>query len=192
MSATPGPVVARLRRGTGRAARPDDRLELVSLLLCALLAVLAVPVGLTVATTVGTDVAAEVRQQQEERHRVPAVLLADAQPVPGVGAGAPAAWTGPDGSDREGEVPVPAGTRAGETVSIWVEPDGRRTRPPLSPAGARVTTAVAGTVTAVLVAAAAVTLHVAVRALLDRFRLRRWAREWTEVEPVWASRFRLR
>ncbi len=49
----PGPGRARVRRGSARDTRPDDRLELASLLPCALLAVLAVPVALAVATIGG-------------------------------------------------------------------------------------------------------------------------------------------
>ncbi|SNS10886.1 hypothetical protein SAMN04488107_1408 [Geodermatophilus saharensis] len=192
MTGRRGAVRARLRRGTGPAARPDDRVELLCLVLCTLLAVLAVPVGLAVGTAVGTDASAEARSQRELRSEVPAVLLEDGRALTGTEAVALASWTAPDGSSGEDEVRVPAGTRAGDTVRIWLDADGRRTGAPLSETGVRVTAAVAGTVTALLLAASAVTLHAAVRALLDRARSRRWAREWAEVEPVWAARFRLR
>ncbi len=173
-------------------ARPGDRLELLSLVLCALLTVLAVPVGLAVAATVATDAAAEARSQQEQRREVPAVLLQDSRPVTGMTAVALASWTAPGGGSRAGEVSAPTGTRAGDTVRIWIDADGRRTGEPLSPTGVRVTAAVAGTVTALLLAASAAALHAAVRVVLDRSRARRWEREWAEVEPVWAARFRLR
>ncbi|MGY1695337.1 hypothetical protein ACI780_10515 [Geodermatophilus sp. SYSU D00814] len=192
MTGRRGAVRDRLRRGAGPAARPDDRLELLCLVLCTLLAVLAVPVGLAVATTVGADAAAEARSQREQRSEVPAVLLEDGRALTGTEAVALASWTEPDGSSREDEVRAPAGARAGDTVRIWVDADGRRTGAPLSAAGVRVTAGVAGTVTALLIGAAAVTLHAAVGALLDRARARRWEREWAEVEPVWAARFRLR
>jgi hypothetical protein len=187
-AASPGPVAARLRRGTGSGARAGDRLELLSLVLCALLVVLAVPVGLAVATTVGADAAADARRQHEERSRVTAVLTADADPVVGLQAWAPATWTAPDGTARAGEVPAPAGSRAGQAVRIWAGPDGARTGRPLTRAGVRLTTAVAGTVTALLVACSALALHLATGAALDRSRARRWAREWAEVEPVWSGR----
>ncbi len=191
----PGRVRARVRRGTARDARPDDRLELASLLLCTLLAVLALPVALTVATTVATDASAQARQQQVERSQVPAVLLEDATSVTGastVQAVAPASWTAPDGSDREGTVTVPIGTSAGETVRIWTDADGRRTGEPLTPGAVGLTAVISGAVTVLVAVAASAGLHAGVCALLDRLRARRWAREWDEVEPVWAARFRLR
>ncbi len=191
----PGRVRARVRRATARDARPGDRLELASLLLCTLLAVLAVPVALAVATTVATDASAQARQQQAERSQVPAVLLEDPTTVTGsstVQATAPAVWTAPDGSDREGTVTVPVGTSAGETVRIWTDADGRRTGAPLTPGAVRLTSVVAGAVAVTVAVAGTAGLHAGVCALLDRSRARCWAREWDEVEPLWAARFRLR
>ncbi len=191
----PGPVRARVRRGTARGARPDDRLELASLLLCALLAVLAVPVALAVATTVAVDTSAQARQQQAERSRVPAVLLEDATTLTGpstVQAVAPAVWTTPDGSDREATVIVPVGTAAGETVLIWTDADGRRTGEPLTPGAGRLAAVVTGAVIVLVAVAGSAGLNAGVCALLDRSRARRWTREWNEVEPLWATRFRLR
>jgi hypothetical protein len=191
----PDLIRARIRRGTARGARPDDRLELASLLLSALLVLLAVPVALAVATTVATDTAAQARQQQAERSRVPAVLLEDATTITGsstVQAAAPVVWTAPDGSDREGTVTVPVGTSAGETVRIWTDAEGRRTGEPLTPGAVRLAAVVSGVVTVLVAVAGSAGLHAGVCALLDRSRAHRWAREWDEVEPLWAARFRLR
>ena len=74
--------------------------------------------------------------QQATWRQVPAVLLAAAPP-----AGfrqdqvtVPARWTGPDGTRHTGTVPVPAGTRAGHPVMVWVDAAGRLTgRRPGSP-----------------------------------------------------------
>ena len=69
--------------------------------------------------------------QQATWRQVPAVLLAAAPP-----AGfrqdqvtVPARWTGPDGTRHTGTVPVPAGTRAGHPVMVWVDAAGRAHRP---------------------------------------------------------------
>ncbi len=124
-----------------------------------------------------------------------AVLLEGATTVTGsstVPATAPAVGTAPDGSDREGTVTVPVGASAGETVRIWTDADGRRTGTPLTPGTVGLTSVVSGAVTVLVAVAGTAGLRAGVCTPLDRSRARRWAREWDEVEPVWAARFRLR
>ncbi len=190
MDLTPGPVRARVRRGTAGGTRPGDRLELASLLLCTLVAVLSVPLGLAVATTVAADASAQARLQQAERSRTTAVLLEDATTTAdpsGTRAVAPASWAALDGGTRQGTLTVPAGTPAGATVRIWTDAGGRRTGEPLTPGAVRLTAVVTGAATVLVALAGSAALHTGVRALLDRSRARRWAREWDEVEPLWAA-----
>jgi hypothetical protein len=54
------------------------------------------------------------------------------------------------------------------------------------------TSVVSGAVTVLVAVAGTAGLRAGVCTPLDRSRARRWAREWDEVEPVWAARFRLR
>ena len=78
--------------------------------------------------------------QQATWRQVPAVLAATA-PAAGFRqdqATAPARWTAPDRTRHTGIVPVPAGTRAGHTVMVWVDAADRLTgRPPLQPSQVR-------------------------------------------------------
>lgn len=196
MGARGGPLRTRLRLGLGRGARAADRVQLASLLACLLLAVGVVPVALAVASVVGADAGARAAREAAERVEVPAVVLADAAPPPVSATGgrstAPARWTAADGGLREGTVPVPPGTVAGERVPVWTGPGGLPADAPLASGSVVTVTVVAGTLTLLLGLAAAAAVHAGVCALLDRARDRAWARGWAEVEPEWAARFRLR
>ena len=107
-------------------------------------------------------------------------------------ATAPARWTAPDGTDHEDVVPVPPETTAGGTVLVWTGPDGSSSARPLEHNDVVVVTVTAGTLTLLLGLASAAAAHAAVCALVDRARGRAWTREWAEVEPLRAARFRLR
>jgi len=193
---SPGRVRVRVRRGLGPGARPTDRVELLSWLACVLLAVAVVPLALAVASVVSADARAQAAQQAAERQQVAAVLLEDAEVQSGgsssLRATARVAWTAPDGTGREDTVPVPAGTEAGRTVPVWTGPGGESVGRPLEDSDVVVVTVTSGVLTLLLGLAAAAVAHAGVCALLDRVRDRAWSREWTEVEPLWAARFRLR
>ncbi|PWW24087.1 hypothetical protein JD79_03265 [Geodermatophilus normandii] len=171
-------------------------MELFSWVVCVLLAVAAVPAAVAVGSVVAADAGTLASHQAAERRQVPAVVLEDAEVVGGgtssLRATAPARWTGPDGSDHEDVVPVPPGTPAGGTVLVWTAPDGSPSARPLEHRDVVVVTVTAGTLTLLLGLATAAAGHAAVCALVDRARDRTWEREWDEVEPLWAARFRLR
>ena len=192
----PGRLRVRLRRGLARDARPSDRVELASWLAGVLLAVVAVPLALAVASVVGADAGAAAARQAAERQQVPAVVLEDAEVLPtgttSVRATAPARWNAPGGTLHEDTVPVPPGTTAGDGVQVWIGPDGHQAGRPLQHGTVVLVTVTAGSTTLVLGLATAAAVHAGVCALLDRARQRAWAREWAEVEPLWANRFRLR
>ncbi|NEM06260.1 Rv1733c family protein [Geodermatophilus normandii] len=187
---------ARVRRGLAPGARPTDRLELLSWLACVLLAVAVVPLALATASVVAADAGAQASREAAERRQVPAVLLEDAEVLPGGSASlratARAAWTAPDGTGHEDTVPVPAGTDAGETVRVWIGVDGDPAGRPLERNDVVVVTVTVGVLTLWLGLATAALLHAAACALLDRARDRAWTREWAESERLWATRFRLR
>lgn len=191
----PGPLRARVRRGLGPGARTSDHVELLSWLCCVLLAVLVVPTALAVASVVAADAGAQAARQAAERQQVPGVLLEDAAVLSSAAtsplATARTAWTAPDGTPHEGTVPVPVGAREGETVRIWIGPDGERADRPLERGGVVVVTLTAGSLTLLLGLALAAVTHAGVCTLLDRARQRSWTREWEEVGPRWAARYRL-
>src|SRR4051794_27904763 len=106
------------------------------LLVCSL--IMSIPIALAVATATHSQARLEAAAQYAERHRASARLLEDV-PLTSRGsdniqttARAEAVWTGPTGMEQKGLVTVPAGTRAGSTVPIWLDRDGRRTERPLS------------------------------------------------------------
>jgi hypothetical protein len=100
---------------------------------------------------------------------------------------APVRWTGPDGTIRSGTVPVALGTRAGSTVTVWLDEHGTLTSPPRRRNSA-LDAAVAATfaVTAVIAFLGSVRRIVIWR--LDRRRLRSWETEWLIFGPRWSRR----
>ena len=177
----------------GPLARGSDRVELASLLLCALLVLLALPVAMVVGTVVGGDTSQQAREQASSRIQVEAVLLA-AAPATAVSetgtlaVATPATWRAPDGSIREGSVLARLGARAGDRVRIWVDPAGQRTQQPLITSDVVTIALVSGLCTFLGLAVAAFGGHLAVVRGLERHRARQWEREWRSVEPHWTGR----
>ncbi|GAB3309824.1 hypothetical protein GCM10027451_19950 [Geodermatophilus aquaeductus] len=170
-------------------------MELLSWLTCVLLAVAVVPLALAVASVVAADGRAQAAREAAERQEVPAVVLADAEVLSGTSslrATAPVGWTATDGAGHGDTVPVPVGTDAGDTVPVWIGADGEYAGRPLEHGDVVVVTVTAGVLTLLLGLATVALAHTAVCALLERGRQRAWTREWAEVEPLWAARYRLR
>lgn len=142
---------------------------------------------------------AEVRASAwEQRHHRPvaAVLVRDApsRSYDGDAASAsqqsvlvPARWTAPDGTVRARKVSVAGGTRAGSTVTVWVDEHGELVLPPR-----RRNPAADATIAAMLAAVALAGLSGGIRRTvvwrLDRRRLRSWEAEWLIVGPRWSRR----
>ena len=174
--------------------RTSDRLA-AAIMAAALITFLAgAPVVALAAGWWAQAAAAQVaRAQHASWRQVPAVLVTGA---PGAmdlsyGAAAPpearARWTAPDGTARRGYVEVPAGSRAGRTVPIWVDRAGGQTGPPLRPdqvTGQTVLAMVAAplTLAAVLVCAGALGLQA-----VNRRRLAAWDAGWDTTGPEWTS-----
>jgi len=168
--------------------RTSDRIEAWFLLV---LIVAFVPVAVLATSAVARSVGdAGARQLRADvpLQQVTAVLLPGAA-VTGSATGAawawePARWKA-DGVTHTGEVPADPGMPAGTAVPIWVNHAGQAQPRPL--------TATQVTARAVLAAVAtppavALWLWLAWRLLrwrLDRHRLARWARSWSQVEPLW-------
>ncbi|MGY1833082.1 hypothetical protein ACI8AA_21925 [Geodermatophilus sp. SYSU D01180] len=192
---TSGYLRALVRRGLAPGARATDRVELVSWLASVLLAVAVVPVALAVGSVVASDTGALAERQAAQRQQVPAVVLADAEVLPGsptsLRATAPARWEAPGGGTREDTVPVAPGTPAGATVPVWTGPDGGRAGPPIEVSDVAVVSVTSGVLTLLLGLATAAVGHAGVCAWTGRARDRAWEREWAEVGPLWADRFRL-
>src|SRR5205807_137739 len=97
-------------------------------------------------------------------------------------------WHTRAGTVRTGTVAVPAGSKAGAAVPVWLDQTGRPVDPPLTADQAYwrgvVTVVVLLIGTFVLLA---IGCRVA-RLVFDRRRLAEWAADWCAVEPRWTHR----
>lgn len=143
---------------------------------------------------VGLDADRGFAAQRADRHRVEAVLTADAPRSGGVSAGssgrvaAEVRWTGADGVERTGMVPVEPGRTEGTSVVVWTDGAERLLPEPPTRVQAAVRSAVTGAMAALVFGACVVAAACAVRASLDRHRMKRWAAEWERVGPRWGHR----
>jgi hypothetical protein len=134
------------------------------------------------------------RTARADAHQVRAVLL-HAAPPPALAlraatvlADEPARWTSPDGLVRTASVPVPGGTKAGATLLLWTDSQGRLTTPPPLPSQITDQVILASVFTAVAVALAAGGAWLAARRVLHARRLRWWEAQWSATGPRWTSR----
>jgi hypothetical protein len=138
--------------------------------------------------TYRTDLRAQ-RWEQEHTFEVEALLRADPVSSAGGRTGsmltAQATWTAPDGSPRQGAVPVTPQDAAGARIRMWIDDRGTPRPPP--PQRQPVSQGVMVGIGVVLCAAAATAgLHRIGRTVLDRRRYLAWEREWLEVGPRWS------
>jgi hypothetical protein len=164
-------------------------------LLPATLAVLllAGPIAAIFAGRWAEDNNAAAWQAQQSWHRVPAVLLASAPgPMfPDGGSNSwtewtPARWT-VNGQVHTGKIPAASGSKAGTTVTAWLDQAGN---PRLALTSAAATDHV---ITASAIAVGALALLLAGMAMiahrvLSRRRLASWEAAWTAVGPEWSGR----
>jgi hypothetical protein len=182
---------APLRRGS-------DKIQAWLTLVVVLAALMVAPWAAwwTASTTYGAEVRASEWEAQHI-HAVAAVLVQDAttgrSPTGGAALPGPehvpvrARWTGPDGTLRSGTLPVGVGTRAGSTVTVWVDDDGALSSPPR-----RRNPTLDASVAATFAVSSVIALLGGVRRVvvwrLDRRRLRSWGAEWLVVGPGWSRR----
>ncbi len=174
--------------------RRSDRAE--TSIVAALLATFLMGAPLAAITFGNLAHAASLRVQRAQQawHRVPATLIANAPPNSSFTyqstsvAWVTARWTAPGGSVRVGEVPAPGGAKAGSTVGVWIDGNGRVTGPPLSSAQLvdRMVAAVA--FAPIALAVMLLTVGAVAGRLLERRRLRGWEAAWEAIEPQWSHR----
>lgn len=166
-------------------------------LLCVLL--VAPAIGCAAGLRVDGTLQRAAREQRDERHLVPAVVVRPT-PDPVLGAAAdPAAqrqspqrtqivasWTAPDGSSHQGTVPAAEEPpRPGDRFRIWTDAHGRLVGRPLDPSSASFHAVVAGLAAALGMAALVETLRrLIVRRLMHR-RYIRLDRAWAAAGPDW-------
>ncbi|MEU9302500.1 hypothetical protein [Streptomyces sp. NPDC048269] len=180
--------------------RPTDLFEAwvaFAALVCVLL--VAPAIGWVAGVQVDGTLQRAAREQRQERHLVPAVVVrparepaADASADPSPQQTAPhrtqivASWTAPDGSSHEGTVPAAEEPpRPGERFRIWTDAHGRLVGQPLDPSSAAVHAGVAGLAAAM---AAAVLVETVRRLVVRRLMHRRYIRldrAWAAAGPDW-------
>ena len=186
-------LVAALARRAGLDANPlrrgSDRAEAwlrIGLVLAFLIASPLAAIGLGKLTSAASYSAA--RAQAASERYVPAVLVdkvARAADDPLYGASRLRLGAGPvdrpgRAAAQTGQVPAPVGSKAGRTVSIWVDRAGQLAYPPIgeSQIASRVIAVIALT-PAALGVVLLIVLWLA-RSALDRRRLKDWAAEWSD------------
>jgi hypothetical protein len=184
----------RFTLGSGPLKRSTDRIQVLARMLLALAVVMAVPVALAVATATGSHMRTVADAQAASRHQVSATLVEDAADPTindaehaALTAKVEATWSGATGS-QHGDVRAPVGTRAGSTVHIWVDDSGALTSAPMDGAEIMGRAVLASLGTFAGISTAAGLGYLTTRRLLERGRMRRWAHDWSVVEPVWSGK----
>lgn len=188
----------RIRRRLGLEANPlcrlSDRVQGLILLLCMLVALVGAPLA-GVAAGAAVDHMG-LRAERADAHtlrQVTATLVAGSKKTTGLYGDtvywAPARWRAPDGATSSGILQgVPADAAIGAHLRIWVDPKGRQTDPPRTHEETIVGASVAAITIPMIAILVVAYLYSGVLALLDRGRMRRWAREWAATEPGWSGR----
>ncbi|MFD8141552.1 hypothetical protein [Streptomyces sp. NPDC059708] len=103
---------------------------------------------------------------------------------------APATWHYPGDRAHTRIVPVPAGTRTGDTVQVWVDDRGDSATAPPTTADVAVEAVGYGTgVLSGIVLAAGALVFIRLK-IVDARSAQAWEREWAEIEPLWSGRLR--
>jgi hypothetical protein len=182
------------RNGTDRLPRRGtDRLEDVAVWLLLLAGLLVGVLGLVIGIGVSGTAAARAHREAADRVAVQATALHDAP----VTTAAPDAvwprlltdvsWTSADGAARTGPALVPAATRAGQAVTIWLDRAGSPVDEPDDASGAVLAGFAAGVI---VLLAGGVVLSVAwlvVRISVATLNGHGWEREWARVGPEWTG-----
>lgn len=194
-------VAARIARAV-RGLWPDrnplrrriDRIEAVAAGGLAVAFLAGAPVAVVVAHHIAYTLGARAAYAEQSWRQVPAVLLTDA-PASGYAAAAavaPARWTAPGGRFHTGTISVPPGTRAGSTVTVWVDGSGDVTSaPPLRLSQVRTQAVLAAVLAALIYGQLLLGTGAAAHWWLERRRRAAWATEWQVTEPQWTKRRRI-
>ncbi|MEU1573432.1 hypothetical protein ABZ519_20175 [Streptomyces collinus] len=155
---------------------------------------LALVGGLYAGLAAADAVQRSAERQRTERREVSAVLVEDAKDkAPARAAGntrvwPTVRWTAPDGSTRTDEARVPATSRAGDRVSVWIDTSGDLTAPPLTDGQARSHAAAGGLLIATGAGGIALAAVSVARFHLNQRRMRQWAVEWEHIDTRWGRK----
>ncbi|MCX5150760.1 hypothetical protein OHB36_29075 [Streptomyces sp. NBC_00320] len=162
----------------------------------ALTCLLAVIAGFALGQAAWQDGHRTAENVARHRHTVTATTIGEASYRAGVRPSsapatvATATWHYPSHRAHTETVPVPAGTRNGDTVRVWVDETGSAAAAPPGQADIALNAvgigagALAGTV---LVGGALVAVRLRI---VDARSARAWDSEWAGIEPLWSGRLR--
>ncbi|MFI8949637.1 hypothetical protein ACIGO6_24305 [Streptomyces sp. NPDC053750] len=184
------------RRRRNPLRRRSDVVEAWTTVVVALLLFVGAPLLGAATAWWGHDRAqAVVAEQRAERHRVRAVVagatserLPSVEGIPQHSYRATVHWSTPDGSERTTTARVPAGTRHGDTVHVWLDSRGRSVPPPADDSTVWQHSITIGAFTALGAALPILLAHCAVRRVALRRRMAEWDRDWALTEPQWTHR----
>jgi len=133
--------------------------------------------------------------EQSQRFRTEGVLVGDATTnadyfgdVTLTGATGIARWTARTGAVHSGSVPVGIGALAGTRVILWTDANGAAVDAPRGHGRTVGNAILAGVLAAVATTVVFGLARLALRHILDRYRLAAWQIEWSAVEPQWTGR----
>ncbi|GGL00664.1 hypothetical protein Sme01_40590 [Sphaerisporangium melleum] len=172
--------------------RRSDRVEGVAVLITLLALLLCLwPAALAAGAVYQRGATAE-REEPAQRRQVTAVLIEDATSTSTVssqgailGTKAKVRWYGPDRREHTQVMAVPAQSKAGSTLELWIDSADHPVAAPRTHAQTLADTIVAGF--GVMAAAGGVLFLnlTLVRWLLDRRRYAEWDAEWAGVHQRW-------
>ncbi|KXX55312.1 Rv1733c family protein [Rhodococcus sp. LB1] len=176
--------------------RTRDRLDAVVAAVMITFVLIMVPFAAAFGTVTNTRLNDQSRADLQSRHAQTAVLIDDPHQVlvggatgdsPDTEDHATAQWTAPDGNLQSTDVETRHDAHRGDTVAVWIDPDGHVVDEPRSgPENAAI--AVGAALSAWATAAVgSFLLLCAVRWVNTRSRMRQWDREWNDVgrTPGW-------
>ncbi|MFJ8632029.1 hypothetical protein [Streptomyces sp. NPDC093568] len=184
------------RRRASPLRRRSDVVEAWTLLATAVLLVVVAPlVGVVAGWWAHEDAGATVQKQRDDRRQVRAEVVGRTSPaIPMAQSGRqPSAnmtvrWTDPATGTRTDTARVPAGTRTGQTVDVWLDSRGRTVAPPPDRTAVWQHTVTIGVCATAGAAAVTLLAHTVVRHTAMRRRLAEWEEEWARTEPQWTGR----
>ncbi|MFE3579336.1 Rv1733c family protein [Streptomyces vinaceus] len=162
----------------------------------ALTCLLALAVGFALGRAAWTDGHRTAENIARHRHTVTATTVGETtyragdQPSSRPVTVATATWHYPSQRPHTETIPVPAGTRNGGTVRVWVDENGRAATAP--PRQADIALNAVGIGAGALAGIVLVGGGLVFTRLLivDARSTRAWETEWADIEPLWSGRLR--
>ncbi|WP_406187862.1 hypothetical protein [Streptomyces sp. NBC_01006] len=185
-------------KGTGAnpLRRDADRTRTRMHAAFALTCLLAVIAGFALGRAAWTDGHRTAENIARHRHTVTATTIGETgyragdQPSSRPVSVATATWHYPSQRPHTETIPVPAGTRNGDTVRVWVDGNGSAATAPPGRADVALNAVGVGTgALAGIVLAGGALVAVRLR-IVDARSARAWESEWAGVEPLWSGRLR--